>query len=129
MTEAVLDASAVLALIFEEPGADAVEQVVHGAAISAVNLSEVAAVIIHRGVPREEVETLLGGLYLNVIPFETPAAFGAAALRPSTRALGLSLGDRACLDLAKAMNRIAVTADRAWLGLEDMLDIRIQAIR
>ena len=54
-------------------------------------------------------------------------ALSAAALLPQTRRLGLSLGDRACLALARTRGKPAVTADRAWAELD--VDITVRLIR
>jgi ribonuclease VapC len=123
----VVDASAVLALLFGEPGAELVaDAITEGAAISAVNLSEVATLLLRHG---HDPQTLLAPVreQVTVEPFTSEDALAAAALYPRTSTHGLSLADRACLALARRLNAIAVTADRSWADLE--LDITIQLIR
>jgi PIN domain nuclease of toxin-antitoxin system len=121
----VLDASAFLCLLGAEPGADAVAAALPHAAISAVNLAEVVAKLRERGLSADEIRAALAGLSLDVRPFTTEQAYAAGDLRPATRALGLSLGDRACLALARELDAPALTADRQWLGLKLGIDIRV----
>lgn len=114
----VLDASALLAALFAEPGAEAVDTVLADSVISAVNFSEVVAKLIERGVPNEEASASLAELDLTVVPFDQRQAEIAGRLRGATRAAGLSLGDRSCLALAVSLSARAVTTDRAWAGIE-----------
>ena len=124
---AVLDASALLALLFGEPGADTVvEAVANGAAISGVNLSEVATVLTRRGLAVDEILDPVRE-HVAVEDFRESDALSAAALQPSTAQAGLSLGDRACLALAKRLTVPALTADHAWT--EVRLDVLVQLIR
>lgn len=118
---AVLDASAVLALLRREPGEDVVAPLLGRAAWSAVNLCEVAGKLTDLGMPAADVVEALDGLSLTVHDFDPEMGFVAAELR---RALprSLSVGDRACLALARRLRLPAVTADRAWarLGIADL---------
>ena len=125
MSEVVLDASALMAVLREEPGAAALEAVLDAAAISTVNLSEVQAKLVERGTPAENAWSWLVDLDLEVIDFDAPQARIAGDLRPLTRARGLSFADRACLALAQARAAPALTADRAWSGLELGIEVRI----
>ena len=128
MTDWALDASAVLALLNQEPGAEQVADALsEDATISAVNLSEVVAKLADRGFPENEIRETLGHLSLNVTDFDPGSAFAAGLLRPTTRAAGLSLGDRACLALAGASSRTALTADRSWAALA--MDVQVKTIR
>lgn len=133
MASPVLDASALLAYLRDEPGADVVAEVIaEGAAISTVNLAEVLGAVAARGShPAELVEELeRRGLIdgaLAVEPFTTADAIEVARLRPLTRAAGLSLGDRSCLALARRLGAVAITADRAWAGLA--VDVTLRRIR
>lgn len=124
---AAIDASALLALLFAEPGAEAVADVIAvGAATSTVNFSEVATVLIrHRKDPRQ----ILGPVreQLAVEPFTDGDALAAAALYRDTSKKGLSLGDRACLALAQRLGGPAVTAEHVWAELN--IGIEIQMIR
>ena len=124
MSEVVLDASALMAVLREEPGAVEVEALLDAAAISAVNLSEVQAKLVERGTPAASAWSWLVGLELEVIGFDVAQARVAGDLRAPTLSRGLSLGDRACLALAQLLDRPAVTADRAWAGLDVGIEIR-----
>ncbi len=128
MSEVALDASALLAYIFNEPGADVVAEVLSRAAISSVNLSEVITKLLDKNMPMDEIVERIGRLGLEVVPFDSDQAFQAALLRSSTRHLGLSLGDRACLQLARTLGRPVLTADRAWTQLPDLL-VEVKLIR
>ena len=121
----VLDSSSVLAVINGEPGADAVGDVLMGASISAVNYSEVIAKLVDYGLDDGDALGALDALPLTVIPVDAVQARYAGLLRRQTRAHGLSLGDRACLALAYTLGLPAVTADRAWTGLELGLEVTV----
>ena len=123
----MLDASALLALLNDEPGGEAVESALPHAAMSAVNLSEVVAKLIEGGMPEEVVRPLLEGLSLDVHAFDADLAYATAVLRNSTRQLGLSLGDRACLALGLRLAAPVLTTDRAWADLD--LEIEVRTLR
>lgn len=118
MNSAVLDASALLALLNQEPGANVVAAAeAAGASISAVNLSEVVAKLRERGVAETAIQTALNKMRLAVIEFDAAQAYAAGVLRPQTRAAGRSLGDRACLALGQQLGLPVLTTDRAWATL------------
>lgn len=127
MTDAVLDASAVLALIWGEPGADKVADRIAVCLLSSVNLSEVAAKLADRGAPPDAVRELLDKLPCRIVPLDRELALAAAALRPATRAAGLSLGDRVCLAYAQREGLPAITADQGWRRVA--LPIAVEYIR
>jgi PIN domain nuclease of toxin-antitoxin system len=116
MPRHLLDASAVLAFMSSETGAARVRELLLAgeAAITAVNLAELAGQLIHRGMAREAAEHLCRSMGLEILPVDAAMAFAAAALVPSAAPLGLSLGDRICLAAAGRGGSTAVTADRAW---------------
>ncbi|HLZ75677.1 type II toxin-antitoxin system VapC family toxin [Phenylobacterium sp.] len=126
MTEAVLDASAVLALIQGEPGGAAVEARLDRAKLSAVNLAEVAQRLNDQW-PDDMVATVLAKLPCEVVDFNAALALRAGLLRRLTRAKGLSLGDRACLALAERESAAVLTGDRAWAELD--LGVEVVLIR
>src|SRR5690242_18769160 len=103
----VLDASAVIAYLNGESGADSVGKKMRGAGISSVNLAEVVTKLIDQGVAPVLAERSVDLLALSVIPFDAQLALDAARLRVTTRAAGLSLGDRACLATAQRERAIA----------------------
>ena len=114
----VVDASAVLAVIFREPGQEKVRPILDDARISAVNLTEVVTRLIDRDASEEDIAATLNDMCLKVVPFDSELAMAAARLRGRTRAKGLSLGDRACVALAVADQATVVTTDRAWAELD-----------
>ena len=125
MAKVVIDASALLAYVNGEPGADKVEGVLGAAMISAVNLAEAATKLaLHRGMPDRTLAELTEA-ELAVIDFDRPLAEATGALALLTRAQGLSLGDRACLALAKREGAIALTADKIWSELRVGVDIQL----
>lgn len=109
----VLDASALLCLLNDEPGADRVAGVLTRSLIGATNLAEVVAKLRERGLSLDEVREALGGLHLDVRPLTQGQAMLIGDLRPATRPLGLSLGDRACLALAIELGAELYTTDAA----------------
>lgn len=126
MSRYVLDASAILALVQEEPGSDIVaDAMAEGAEICAINLSEVVAKLAESGSIEEVIRTSLARLSMTVVDFDEKLAFQAGMLRPTTRHLGLSLGDRACIALARERDSTIITADRAWATLSLGPTIRI----
>lgn len=121
----VLDASAVLAYLKQEPGADKVAKAIPRGIISSVNLAEVVSKLSEDAVTEEAVAVQVALLAVPVISFDERQALRTGALRKATAHYGLSLGDRACLALAEQERLPILTADRVWkaldLGLEVML--------
>lgn len=120
MNNVVLDASALLALIDNEPGAAMVAEHLHRSIMSSVNVSEVAAVLDFAGFQEHEIATTLGNLVHNVEAFDYAQALQAGFLRKKTQSLGLSFGDRACIALAQQKNLPVMTADKAWQQLKEV---------
>ena len=125
MPEVVIDASALLTLLNAEPGADVVAEALPGAAISTVNLSEVVAKLSSAGVPEKAIHQALQPLGLEIVPFDEEQAYNAGLMRTATQDMGVSLGDRACLSLARTLGVVALTADRAWAGLSVGVTIKV----
>jgi PIN domain nuclease of toxin-antitoxin system len=121
----VLDASALLALLGDEPGADAVIDVLPRAIINTVNLAETVGRLADHGMPEPSIREAIQSLGLDVRPFDEEAAWIAGGLRPKTRSAGLSLGDRACLAMAKSLGLPVLTADRAWADVDAGIDVRL----
>lgn len=124
----VFDASALLTVALAERGEEAVLELLSqpGGEVSAVNWSEVGAKLAERGLPAADIGRELSTFGLDVIPFDEAQATLAAALRPVTKPLGLSLGDRSCLALAQLRGARVVTADATWkkLGGFDVVAVR-----
>lgn len=125
MAKVVIDASALLAYVNGEPGADKVEAVLGEAIISAVNLAEAATKLALKQRMPDRTLGELTDAELAVINFDRPLAEATGALAVHTRPQGLSLGDRACLALAKREGAIALTADSAWSKVRVGVDIRL----
>lgn len=125
MPEAVIDASALLALLNDEPGADVVAEALPQVVISAVNLSEVVAKLCDAGMPEKAIHQALQPLGIEIVPFDEEQAYQAGLLRTPTQDFGISLGDRACLSLAKKLGIDALTADRAWAELSIGTTIKV----
>ncbi|MHB8575789.1 MAG: type II toxin-antitoxin system VapC family toxin [Dehalococcoidia bacterium] len=124
----ILDASAVLALVQHEPGWQRVDAALTGHAVmSTVNLAEVVTRLAETGDSESDIHRQLRGIAVEFQPFDTDLAYRCGLLRPATRHLGLSLGDRACLALAQKLDLPVLTADRAWASLS--LGITINTIR
>lgn len=126
-TRYMLDASAALAMMLGEAGGDQVRERLAASQISAVNLSEVVSKLQEGGVPDEVITSSLAELNFDVLAFDSIQAVRAGLLRASTRSIGLSLGDRACLSAAASCDAVAVTTDRAWGKLE--LDVAVEVLR
>ena len=130
---AVLDASALLAYLFDEPGAEVVERAINGgASISLVNWAEVLTKYSEQGgdpqdVPADLRSRRILGRRLRLVPMLRQNAMSIAQLRPLARAWGLSLGDRACLALGLRLQLPVLTAERNWPQLD--LGVRVHVIR
>lgn len=114
MSRSVLDASAVLAVLFRENGAEAAIERLPDSLLSSVNLSEVITRSVDSGMPLEEARIAVSSLPCQVVPFDGDHALLAASLRTATKPFGLSLGDRACLALGLKTSLPVITADRQW---------------
>ncbi|WP_430912171.1 type II toxin-antitoxin system VapC family toxin [Methylobacterium sp. sgz302541] len=128
VADVVLDASAILAVIFEEPGAERVAGHLPGAMVSSVSVTEVMTKFSDLGMPEETVDDVVAGLQLTALSFDLDQAAQAAKVRTHTRDAVLSLGDRACLATAKIQDAPALTSDRAWKGLQRAAGVRIEII-
>ena len=118
-----------LAVVLEEPGADVVVEALRsGAAMSTVNVAEVAARLHQDGWTESEVALVFGTLGIEVLPFGPEAALLSGRLRPATRRLGLGLGDRACLATGRVEGCPVLTSDRSWQQL-DVAGIDVRCIR
>ncbi len=117
MNKKVLDSSAILAVIFQEKGAEVVGSLLDNSKVSSVNVAEVFTKLAEKNVLTQQTIDDFQQLGLEIIDFDFEQAVKAAELRPLTKHLGLSLGDRSCLALAILHNTTAVTADKDWQTL------------
>ena len=125
MPEVVIDASALLALLNAEPGAAVVAEALPSGVISAVNFSEVVAKLCEAGMPEKAIRQALQPLGLDILSFDEEQSYQAGLFRLPTRDRGISLGDRACLSLAKMLGVAALTADRAWAGISGGVKVKV----
>lgn len=121
----VLDASAVLAVYLDEPGADVAATIMAGSLLSAVNYTEVVGRALDRGRSFDHVLRALTQMAFVVVAHDLPLARRAGEFRSATRLYGLSVGDRACLALAEREGLPAYTTDRTWANLDLGIDIRL----
>lgn len=128
MTETVLDASALLALLRDEPGAAKVADAIADARMSSVNFAEVVSHFIHAGMPAEQVDVMLRPLPMTIVAADHGLAMIAGHLRAKTAEAGLSLGDRFCLALARRDGLPALTADKQWRTIADAVGVTVSVI-
>lgn len=127
----VMDSSALLAVTKGEKGAETVMELIEAndCVISSVNMAEVATRMLDLGLPLNELKRALGLFNMDVIDFNEEQAMACAELRPLTKSAGLSLGDRACLGLAKLMDGTAVSSDRPWMAIAEAVGVKVLMIR
>jgi PIN domain nuclease of toxin-antitoxin system len=121
----VLDASAVLAVLNKERGADQVVDTLADAVLLTVNYAEVVSKLVEQGLASGLACALVEGIGATVVDYDKTLAARTGELRAATRERGLSLADRACLALAERERAAAVTADKNWAGLELGIDVRL----
>ncbi len=128
MASVVFDASWILALLRDEPGAEVVERHIGDELMSAVNLQEVIKELLRSEITIAVALEMLDALHLDIRSHGRDDAIAAACLYPATRQHGSGLGDRSCMALAMAEGIPALTADRAWVRVE-VPGLAIQLLR
>lgn len=108
-----------------EPGHQRVAAELSTTVMSTVNLAEVVTSLINKGIQAAEARRITESLEIEAIPFDRELALEAGVLRETTRSLGLSLGDRACLALAGRLGIPVSTADRKWADLDIGVEVRL----
>jgi len=121
----VLDASALLAVFFEETGAEVVAPVLFGASVSAVNYSEVIKKVLERRGNFELTRNFLDRQSLRIVAFDTARAIAAARILAQTSEFGLSFADRACMSLGLELDYTVVTAERRMSLTGLNVDVRL----
>jgi len=116
-------------LLLGEPGGERVRAVILAAAMTLVNLAKIVGHFARNGASELEIRQILDPLPIKHVVFSTELAYAASLFVPVTKRLGLSLGDRACMALAKARGVPALTADRSGVALPATLGIRIEILR
>jgi ribonuclease VapC len=130
VTAMVLDASALLALFNDEPGAERVMQALElPCLLSAANHTEVLTKLLDKGLSPQDAATVMTSVELRIVAFDAAQSADAAWLRTATRKVGLSLGDRACLALARAEGAAVLTADKPWLQIAQAVGVQVACIR
>jgi PIN domain nuclease of toxin-antitoxin system len=126
MNEVVFDASAILALLLQEPGAEKLTgEILINAVASTVNLAEVQSKLVTRGVPEERAWANTLSAVTAQEPFTSEQAKIAGSLIAKTASYGLSLGDRSCLALAIALNAPVYTTEKIWKNLKVGVPIHV----
>ena len=123
MSDVVLDASALLALMNGEPGSERVAPMMPRAVIGAVNMAEVVGKLADGGIPQNAIRAVVGGLGIHAIAFDEEQAVEVGLLRNRLGRSGLSLADLCCWTLAGRLGAPAVTADRKWLEVDADVDV------
>jgi PIN domain nuclease of toxin-antitoxin system len=125
-SEHVLDASALIALFYGEAGEQQVRSLLERGAASAINISEVVGKLVRDGEQPGQARHAISALHLEIVPFDDESAYEAGCMIALTKAEGLSLGDRACLALARMRKLPAFTADARWIKIKSLgVDVRL----
>jgi PIN domain nuclease of toxin-antitoxin system len=129
LSTSVIDASAILAAILGEPGGDSVFDLLDEAVVSTVNVAEVYTYAAIRNLPTEAIDAFFADTGIAMVSFDPAQAVAAGQLASITRKAGLSLGDRACLALAKLRNAEVLTADRPWQKVASAVEVVVKLLR
>ena len=128
MSKAVLDASALLALLRGEPGAKKVEAALGDACMSVVSMAEVASHFHRLGMPPALVDKMLRPLPVTLVPADADLCWEAGRLYAVTADAGLSLGDSFCLAIAKRDNLPAWTVNERWKDVADAAEVKVKVV-
>lgn len=125
----VIDAAALMCVLLQERGAETVMPILRGGMMSTVNVAESYGRSVERGVTMEQVARILRRFEISLMAFEAADAWEAALLRPSTKAAGCSLGDRARLALGRRLQAPIYTADGRMASVRDVVGFDIRMVR
>jgi PIN domain nuclease of toxin-antitoxin system len=129
LSAVVIDASAILAAILGEAGGDSVFDLLHEAIVSTVNVAEVYTYAAINDLPTDAIDAFFADTGIEIVSFDQAQAVTAGRLVSITRKLGLSLGDRSCLALAKLRRAEVLTADRPWQKVAEAVGLTITLLR
>ena len=125
----VIDASALLAVLNDEPGGEQVIEILDEAIINSVNLAEVASGLVAKGKSEAQARAALRALGCIVAEADEEMGLDAGFLRLLTSSAGLSLGDRFCLAQGRRLGAVVITADRNWLKVAEACKVDVRLIR
>lgn len=125
----ILDSSALLALIQDEPGAEIIKPLLKFSVMSTVNVTETLSVLHRTNITSQEGSVLIADIITTIVPFDLEQAKSCAELHPLVKAKGLSLADRACIALGIKLQIPIYTADKVWSELKDIITPDIIIIR
>ncbi len=125
MADAVLDSSAILAVLLSEPGAESVSSIMSQSLVSVANEAEVITVLIRNGSPPDRAVGLVRDLTYEIVDLDPALARRAGTLWHDVKAKSLSLGDRCCLALAERERLPVVTSDTQWAKLPIEVEVRL----
>lgn len=127
MSKFILDTSAILACLFNEPGVDLVADILMegNGVISSANYAELVSKLVSKNMPMPEIMEITNGLDLEFIPQDKQQAQLAGELWTISKPFGLSLGDRSCLALGQMTQLPVLTANKIWKNVPAEVDIRI----
>lgn len=122
----VLDASAILAVLYGEPGEEEIREWMRASrvVVGTVNLAEVAGKLAEGGLDEKEIREAVDVLSLEVLPLDADAAYGAGMLKVGTRERGMGVGDLSCVAVARGIGGVALTTDGIWSGLDGVEVVR-----
>lgn len=119
VSEYILDASALLAMLNSEKGKEEIEKILPFSVMSTVNIAEVVGELHNKlALEIEECENIILTMVNRIVDFDIKQSMKCAELKKHTRQYGLSLGDRACMSLGLALNLPIYTADKIWAQLD-----------
>lgn len=126
----ILDASAIVAFLLDEPGQEIVaEAILDGALACTANLAEVMTLLVRGGMSMADAGQVITELPIGRVNLDLDLALNAGALVVHTKPFGLSLGDRICLALAAREGLPALTGDREWTNVAPLIGISVRLIR
>ena len=125
----LLDTSAIIALLKQEPGHEMVSEIIANSAISAVNFSEFIAILTRASISEKDIDEIIKDLIPEIIPFCENISKKAGKLSKLTQSYGLSFGDRACLATGDHYHMEIYTADKVWVELKHKISSNIILIR